>query len=70
MTNCAALWSCAFENWGAMHGEVKLFARTPYDRGWQCFNPRLDPKEERQSDDPLCERLSAEVIGTFGRPPN
>src|SRR5690606_26049492 len=38
MTNCASLWSCAFENWGVMRGRHKVFARTPYDTGWQCFD--------------------------------
>ncbi len=69
MTNCAAVWSCAFENWGVMRGEIKLFARTPYDRGWQCFNTRLDPSEEQQSDDPLCDQLRGHVLNVFERPP-
>lgn len=69
MTNCASIWSCAFENWGVMRGELKLFARTPFERGWQCFDLREDPLERQPLDNPQCDALRQEALTQFGRPP-
>jgi glucan phosphoethanolaminetransferase (alkaline phosphatase superfamily) len=70
MTNCAAVWSCAFENWGMMRGHIKLAARTPFDTGWHCYDLLADPKEEHRIQLPLCEELRQAALQVFGRPPN
>lgn len=69
MTNCSALWSCAYENWGVMRGSLKAFARTPYDTGWQCFDTATDPLEQKDLDTPECASLIAEALSRFGRAP-
>jgi glucan phosphoethanolaminetransferase (alkaline phosphatase superfamily) len=69
MTNCSALWSCAYENWGAMNGSLKAFARTPYDTGWQCFDVAVDPREKTNLDTEPCRALIAEALANFGRAP-
>lgn len=69
MTNCASLWSCAFENWGLMQGTHKVFARTPYDTGWQCFDMVADPGETRSLDTPRCRSLIAQALELHGRAP-
>ncbi len=69
MTNCASLWSCAFENWGLMQGQMKVFARTPYDTGWQCFDLVADPGETKNLDTPHCRSLVAHALTLYGRAP-
>lgn len=69
MTNCSAVWSCAFENWGVMHGHMKVFARTPYDSGWQCYDLLQDPAEQVELTTPRCNELVAEALSLHGRPP-
>lgn len=69
MTNCSALWSCAFENWGLMAGSHKVFARTPYDTGWQCFDLVADPGEMTNLDTPRCRELVQNALGIYGRAP-
>jgi arylsulfatase A-like enzyme len=69
MTNCAAVWSCAFENWGVMRGPIKLFARTPYDTGWQCHDVLADPAEQIRLDDPRCDALKGHAVAWFGNLP-
>jgi hypothetical protein len=69
MTNCASLWSCAFENWGLMRGGHKVFARTPYDTGWQCFDLVADPGETQNLDTPHCRSLVAHALELYGRAP-
>ncbi len=69
MTNCSALWSCAFENWGLMHGNLKVFARTPYNGGWLCFDVSTDPSESKDLDTPRCRELIQEAFTAYGRAP-
>lgn len=69
MTNCASLWTCAFENWGAMQGRYKLFGRTPFEEGWQCYDVEADPTEEHRIQAPECQRLQQDVLRWFVRPP-
>lgn len=69
LTNCASVWSCAFENWGLMRGPLKVFARTPYDTGWQCFDLHVDPGETQSLDTPPCRALIQRAHDTFGRAP-
>ncbi len=68
MTNCAGVWSCAFENWGAMQGSLKIEARS-WDSGWNCYDVAQDPLE--QSPLPLedCGGLKEFVEKTYGRLP-
>lgn len=68
MTNCAGVWSCAFENWGYMRENMKLEARA-WDTGWHCYDVAADPEEK----DPLplerCGDLEERAMKTFGRLP-
>jgi glucan phosphoethanolaminetransferase (alkaline phosphatase superfamily) len=45
LTNCTELFACAFKNWGAMRGTLKLMA-TQNDDAWRCYDLRDDPGEE------------------------
>jgi arylsulfatase A-like enzyme len=68
MTNCAGVWSCAFENWGAMQGSLKLEARS-WDSGWNCYDLEQDPFEQSPLPFSQCGELHAFVQKTFGRLP-
>ena len=70
MTNCAGVWSCAFENWGYMQANMKIEARA-WDTGWHCFDLKNDPFEKFNlgESNPDCARLKAEALKTFGRLP-
>jgi glucan phosphoethanolaminetransferase (alkaline phosphatase superfamily) len=68
MTNCAGVWGCAFENWGAMRGFDKVLARE-WDSGWLCYDVRVDPTEQnpRPLDD--CANLVHLAEQAHGRLP-
>jgi len=68
MTNCAGVWSCAFENWGYMQGPLKLEARS-WDRGWRCFDVSVDPYEHHDLGPEGCSHLIPLALKTFGRLP-
>jgi len=68
MTNCAGVWSCAFENWGYLQEHRKLEARS-WDTGWKCFDLEEDPGEENPLDLAECEDLRILAEKTFGRLP-
>jgi len=68
MTNCAGVWSCAFENWGYMRGAMKLEARA-WDPGWHCYDLRADPGERRNLGVEACGALQQLALGTFERLP-
>lgn len=68
MTNCAAVWSCAFENWGYMRGPRKLTARA-WDFSYHCYDISEDPKELTNLKAPACGELNAQADATFGRLP-
>jgi glucan phosphoethanolaminetransferase (alkaline phosphatase superfamily) len=44
LTNCSAIFACAFKNWGAIQGFRKLVA-TQNDTRWSCFDVEHDPHE-------------------------
>jgi len=68
LTNCSALWSCVFRNWGAMSGTRKLIA-TQADRDWNCFDLKDDPFELHDLGPASCAQLRAFAETTFhGRP--
>jgi glucan phosphoethanolaminetransferase (alkaline phosphatase superfamily) len=69
LTNCASLWTCAFENWGALRGPFKLIGRTPFDQGWQCFDLRSDPREQDSLSTDECSALQTQTLTWFGRAP-
>jgi glucan phosphoethanolaminetransferase (alkaline phosphatase superfamily) len=46
LTNCSSIFTCAFKNWGAMHGTTKLLA-TQNSARWECFDLQRDPEERR-----------------------
>lgn len=68
MTNCAGVWSCAFENWGFMRQNMKLEARA-WDRGWKCYDLDVDPLEQTDLGPAACGNLLDHAKQTFGRLP-
>jgi glucan phosphoethanolaminetransferase (alkaline phosphatase superfamily) len=68
MTNCAGVWSCAFENWGYMRRNMKLEARA-WDSGWKCYDLASDPFEKHDLGIAACGELHAHALRTFGRLP-
>lgn len=68
MSNCAGVWSCAFENWGYMQGSLKLEARS-WDDGWKCFDVAKDPFEHTDLGLDGCRTLLPHAERTFGRLP-
>ena len=68
MTNCAAVWSCAFENWGMMRGSRKLSARA-WDSQYQCHDLWQDPLEKVNLGADACGLLSKRSQEIFGRMP-
>ncbi|HET9958637.1 MAG TPA: sulfatase-like hydrolase/transferase [Polyangiaceae bacterium] len=68
MTNCAGVWSCAFENWGYMRGSLKLEARS-WDQGYRCFDVATDPGEHTDLGLEACQSLLPLARQTFGRLP-
>ena len=68
MTNCAGVWSCAFENWGVMQKNKKLEARS-WDTGWRCYDVAADPGEREDLGVEGCKELLPVAEKTFGRLP-
>ena len=68
LTNCAGVWSCAFENWGALQGWRKMEARE-WDTHWRCFDLQNDPKEEHDLGEQACPELVSFVKAQFKRLP-
>jgi arylsulfatase A-like enzyme len=68
MTNCAGVWSCAFENWGYMQRNMKITARG-WDSDWKCFDVAADPHEAHDLGSAACGELPRLAIQTFGRLP-
>lgn len=68
LTNCAGVWSCAFENWGYMRGTRKLEARA-WDPEWHCFDVADDPHERKNLGFDACGDLGPLALTTFGRLP-
>ena len=68
LTNCAGVWSCAFENWGYMQKNRKLEARS-WNEGWQCFDLLNDPFELENLGAQACPDLERLALETFKRLP-
>lgn len=68
MTNCAGVWSCAFENWGYMKGTRKLEARA-WDPAYHCYDLALDPAEKNDLGAAACGPLEERARSLFGRLP-
>ncbi|MEO8917955.1 MAG: sulfatase-like hydrolase/transferase [Polyangiaceae bacterium] len=68
MTNCSALWTCAFENWGVMQKNMKVESRA-WDVGWKCHDVRRDPLELQNLDLSECGDLVDVANRAFGRLP-
>lgn len=68
MTNCAGVWSCAFENWGIMHKNLKLESRA-WDTGWKCHDVAKDPLEAENLPLEHCGDLVPRANAFFGRLP-
>jgi hypothetical protein len=68
MTNCAGVWSCAFENWGVMRQNLKLESRA-WDLGWKCHDVARDPLELQNLDLSQCADLVTIANQAYGRLP-
>ena len=68
LTNCAGVWSCAFENWGAIRGWQKVEARE-WDTHWLCFDLLSDPKEQHDLGEAACPDLVRFAKTKFARLP-
>jgi glucan phosphoethanolaminetransferase (alkaline phosphatase superfamily) len=68
LTNCAGVWSCAFENWGALQGWQKVEARE-WDTHFRCFDLKADPKEQHDLGEQACPELIKFVKAEFKRLP-
>jgi hypothetical protein len=68
LSNCAGVWSCAFENWGFMKGRMKLEARA-WDPEWHCFDLENDPEERENLGLGACGELGDHALGVFKRLP-
>ena len=68
LTNCAGVWSCAFENWGYMRQNMKIEARS-WNEGWQCFDLAKDPFELENLGVEACGDLKRLALDTFKRLP-
>jgi glucan phosphoethanolaminetransferase (alkaline phosphatase superfamily) len=68
LTNCAGVWSCAFENWGMMQRSLKLEARS-WDSGWNCYDVEADPLEQLPLAPENCDGLLKLAEKTYGRLP-
>jgi glucan phosphoethanolaminetransferase (alkaline phosphatase superfamily) len=56
LTNCSAIFACAFKNWGAMRGTRKVVA-SQEDADWKCFDVARDPAEQRNLGADACAGL-------------
>ncbi len=68
MTNCAGVWSCAFENWGIMQRNLKVESRA-WDVGWKCHDVERDPFETQNYDLSECGNLVQLAEAAYGRLP-
>jgi glucan phosphoethanolaminetransferase (alkaline phosphatase superfamily) len=68
MSNCTGVWSCAFENWGAMLKNKKIEARS-WDHGWKCYDVAADPYEREDLGVENCRELHAFATKMYGRLP-
>jgi len=68
MTNCAEIWSCAFENWGVLQGNYKLQARE-WDADYRCFDLARDPFEQHDLGPTACGPLRKAAQRWFPRLP-
>ncbi len=68
LTNCAGVWSCAFENWGALQGWKKVEARE-WDTHWRCFDLQTDPNEQHDLGEHACPELIGFAKAQFKRLP-
>jgi len=68
MTNCAGVWSCAFENWGIMQKNLKVESRA-WDYGWKCHDVARDPFELQNFELSDCGDLAKLAELAYGRLP-
>jgi glucan phosphoethanolaminetransferase (alkaline phosphatase superfamily) len=68
MSNCAGVWSCAFENWGIMQKNLKVESRA-WDVGWKCHDVQRDPYEVGKFDLSDCGNLAELAQKAYGRLP-
>ncbi len=65
LTNCTAIWGCAFQNWGVMQGWRKLLARE-WETSWLCFDLREDPEEKKPLAPEACADLAERAEQIYG----
>lgn len=69
MTNCAALWTCPFKNYGIMKGWKKLHARE-WDTNWRCYDLKNDPFELQDLGPAGCDSLATDAKKYFPELPS
>jgi glucan phosphoethanolaminetransferase (alkaline phosphatase superfamily) len=69
LTNCAAVWTCPFRNWGTMQGSRKLEARQ-WDPVWHCWDLAADPGERRDLGAAACGQQATRALELFGALPS
>ena len=68
ITNCSPLWACAWKNWGAIRGSMKLIAHQA-DSDWNCYDVSTDPEELHNLGKEACADLLPLAEGTMGGRP-
>jgi glucan phosphoethanolaminetransferase (alkaline phosphatase superfamily) len=56
LTNCSAIFACAYKNWGAIRGTRKVVA-SQEDANWKCFDVGSDPAEANDLGADACAGL-------------
>jgi glucan phosphoethanolaminetransferase (alkaline phosphatase superfamily) len=69
LTNCSAIWGCAFRNFGLMLGERKLEARE-WEKRWHCYDVAADPREEHDLGPEGCGELPTAAERVYGGLPS
>ena len=69
LSNCSAIWGCAFRNWGMMRGRMKLESRE-WDSAFHCYDVLADPREEHDLGPAACGDLPALAARVYGGLPS
>jgi glucan phosphoethanolaminetransferase (alkaline phosphatase superfamily) len=70
ITNCTAIWDCAFRDWGMMQGSRKIEAREWGDDQYRCFDVLEDPAEQRSLGEAACAPLPELARKLYGAMPS
>jgi glucan phosphoethanolaminetransferase (alkaline phosphatase superfamily) len=70
ITNCTAIWDCAFRDWGMMQGSRKIEAREWGDDKYRCFDVLTDPGEQHALGEAACDPLPMLARKLYGSMPS